>query len=49
MKIFIFLKKIRQYYLERAENEPERFRVINSELSLENVQEQIKNILKDMV
>ena len=44
-----FFEKIRQYYLERAENEPERFRVINSELSLEDVQEQIKNILKDMV
>ena len=44
-----FFEKIRQYYLERAENEPERFRVINSELSLEAVQEQIKNILKDMV
>ena len=43
-----FFEKIRQYYLERAENEPERFRVINSELSLEDVQEQIKNILKDM-
>jgi dTMP kinase len=44
-----FFEKIRQYYLERAENEPERFRVINSELSLEDVQEQIKNILKDIV
>ena len=44
-----FFEKIRQHYLERAENEPERFRVINSELSLEDVQEQIKNILKDMV
>ena len=42
-----FFKKIRNTYLERAKNEPQRFRIINSALSLENVKEQIVTILKD--
>jgi len=42
-----FFEKIRNTYLERAKNEPQRFRIINSALSLENVKEQIVTILKD--
>ena len=43
----IFFEKIRNTYLERAKKEPQRFRIINSALSLENVKEQIVTILKD--
>ena len=42
-----FFEKIRNTYLERAKNEPQRFRIINSASSLENVKEQIATILKD--
>ena len=42
-----FFEKIRNTYLERAKNEPQRFRIINSASSLENVKEQIVTILKD--
>ena len=42
-----FFEKIRNTYLERAKKEPQRFRIINSALSLENVKEQIVTILKD--
>ena len=44
-----FFEKIRNTYLERAKNEPQRFRIINSALSLENVKEQIVSILKDFL
>ena len=44
-----FFEKIRNTYLERAKNEPQRFRIINSALSLENVKEQIVTILKDFL
>ena len=44
-----FFEKIRNTYLERAKNEPQRFRIINSALSLENVKEQIATILKDFL
>ena len=42
-----FFEKTRNTYLERAKNEPQRFRIINSAASLENVKEQIVTILKD--
>ena len=45
----IFFEKIRTTYLERAKNEPQRFRIINSAASLENVKEQIIAILKDFL
>ena len=41
-----FFEKIRNTYLERAKNEPQRFRIINSASSLESVKEQIITILK---
>ena len=44
-----FFEKIRNTYLERAKNEPQRFRIINSASSLENVKEQIVSILKDFL
>ena len=46
---FPFFEKIRNTYLERAKNEPQRFRIINSASSLENVKEQIVTILKDFL
>ena len=45
----IFFEKIRNTYLERAKKEPQRFRIINSASSLENVKEQIVTILKDFL
>jgi dTMP kinase len=45
----IFFEKIRNTYLERAKKEPQRFRIINSASSLENVKEQIVSILKDFL
>ena len=45
----IFFEKIRNTYLERAQKEPQRFRIINSASSLENVKEQIVSILKDFL
>ena len=44
-----FFKKIRNTYLERAKKEPQRFRIINSALSLERVKKQIITILKDFL
>ena len=44
-----FFEKIRNTYLERAKKEPQRFRIINSASSLENVKEQIVSILKDFL
>ncbi len=44
-----FFEKIRNTYLERAKNEPQRFRIINSASSLESVKEQIITILKDFL
>ena len=42
-----FFEKVRNTYLERAKKEPQRFRIINSASSLENVKEQTVAILKD--
>ena len=44
-----FFEKIRNTYLERAKNEPQRFRIINSASSLKSVKEQIITILKDFL
>ena len=44
-----FFEKIRNTYLERAQKEPQRFRIINSASSLESVKEQIITILKDFL
>lgn len=43
----VFFERIRSCYLERANNEPARFRVIDSGESLENVKQQIQKILQD--
>ena len=43
----VFFEKIRECYLEIAEDNPQRFRIINAEKSIERVKEQAIIILKD--
>ena len=45
----IFFEKIRKVYLERANNNPERFHIINAEKSLNDVNEQAITILKSFL
>jgi dTMP kinase len=42
-----FFERIRSCYLDRAKNEPERFRIIDSSQSFDNVKQQIRAILKE--
>ena len=42
-----FFERIRSCYLDRAKKEPERFRIIDSSQSFDNVKQQIQNILKE--
>ncbi len=44
-----FFEQIRSCYLQRAENEPERFRIIDSSQSVDNVKQQIQDILKEFL
>ncbi len=44
-----FFERIRSCYLERAKNEPKRFRVIDSSQPFDNVKQQIQNILKEII
>jgi dTMP kinase len=44
-----FFERIRKCYLERAKNEPERFRVIDASQSLEHVKQQIQDVLKALL
>ena len=41
-----FFERIRACYLHRAENEPERFRIVDASQSFENVKQQIQTILE---
>ena len=43
-----FFERIRACYLERAENEPERFRIVDASQSFENVKQQIQIILEEI-
>ena len=43
----VFFEKIRECYLEIAEDNPQRFRIINAEKPIESVKEQAIVILKD--
>ena len=43
----VFFEKIRECYLEIADDNPQRFRIINAEKSIESVKEQAIIILKD--
>ncbi len=43
----LFFERIRSCYLERANNESARFRIIDSGESLENVKQQIQKILQE--
>jgi dTMP kinase len=40
-----FFQKIRQCYLDRAQDEPERIKVIDSSQSIEQIQAQLVHIL----
>jgi dTMP kinase len=42
-----FFERIRACYLERAEKEPKRFRLIDSSQSFESVKQQIQDVLKE--
>jgi len=42
-----FFERIRACYLQRAKNEPERFRIIDAAQTFDHVQQQIQDILKD--
>ncbi len=42
-----FFEKVRSTYLERAKQQPQRYRVINAGLDLEGVQQQIRQQLAD--
>ena len=42
-----FFERIRSCYLQRAEHEPERFRIVDSSQSFENVKKQIQTILEE--
>jgi dTMP kinase len=44
-----FFEAVRNCYLQRASNEPKRFRVIDASQTLENVQQQIALQLKDFL
>ena len=44
----IFFEKVRSCYLKRAEDEPDRFRIINSELPLRKVKNETKIILGEI-
>jgi dTMP kinase len=40
-----FFERVRQCYLERARREPERFRVINTDRSLDAIGQELEDIL----
>ena len=44
----IFFEKVRSCYLKRAEDEPDRFRIINSELPLQKVKNQTETVLSEI-
>tara|TARA_B100001250_G_scaffold414265_1_gene451603 strand:- start:1022 stop:1642 length:621 start_codon:yes stop_codon:yes gene_type:complete len=44
----IFFEKVRDCYLKRAEDEPNRFHIINSELPLQKVEDEIAAILSEL-
>ena len=43
-----FFTKIRNAYLDRALNNPNRFRIINSNQALENVKVEVKNVISNL-
>lgn len=45
----IFFEKLRNSYLERAEGDPTRFRVIDANKALEEVREEVKVIIKEII
>lgn len=45
----VFFEKLRNTYLDRAKNDPKRFRVINADQLLEKVREEVKVIVEEML
>lgn len=43
-----FFKKVRACYLQRAEAEPERFRIVDASCNLEQVQAQLKAVVSEL-
>ncbi|MAZ77107.1 MAG: dTMP kinase, partial [Legionellaceae bacterium] len=43
-----FFKRVRENYLKRARNFPDRFRIVDAEQSVENVEQQLKTILDEV-
>lgn len=44
-----FFQRIRSCYLERAKEEPERFRIIDAAQEIADVQAQLKNVIQDFL
>jgi dTMP kinase len=44
-----FFEKLRQVYLQRAKNDPNRFRVINADKSLDEVRKEVKVIVEKFI
>lgn len=44
-----FFEKLRQVYLQRAKNDPHRFRVINANKSLDEVKNEVNVIIKEFI
>jgi dTMP kinase len=44
-----FFKRIRQVYLKRANEDPKRFRIIQADISLFDVQHQLMDVLKPLI
>lgn len=44
-----FFERVRQVYLDRANNDPKHYRIIDASMSLELVQEQVLEALKDIL
>lgn len=44
-----FFNRVREGYLQMAENNPERYRVINAAVPLNEVQDQLKKVIEELV
>ena len=44
-----FFERVRANYLEQAENDPDRYRLVDASVPMEQVQEQILNIASEVL